>query len=383
MDSKVGPYCLYGTSGAGKTRSVFEYLSHNKGFYFLSHDLKRNPGSGDLIYVMKEFGRGSASACGPTAGQLVKGENNNIIAKENFWKLRQWVWILLYIRHAVHDKLQVLLNRELTAREWLLCQLFPQELLGGDVFLEATCACVGIEFEAVEVSSINRYSEMNTFGWAVFVDEAQELLKQHKEFFLSGDGKTQRSAFSALVKTFCEKSDDGGSKFRFPVVSGTVLSLDELEEGASSITGKGLRVDGDSGSPLYYSEFKLLDTEAVQKYLKCFLNLSGIGSDVLDHVSKWLRGRPRWTASFLEVYICRTHKKNKSKLTRGVFQNPRDSKLIEALNCYLNVMTCDPHKHDLNSNRRETWSAGKASAFSAIQGLMQKEKRSTMTQRRI
>ena len=44
-----GPTFLYGTSGAGKTRTVFEYLSHNKGFYFLADDFERNPGSRDLL----------------------------------------------------------------------------------------------------------------------------------------------------------------------------------------------------------------------------------------------------------------------------------------------------------------------------------------------
>ena len=36
-----GPTFLYGTSGAGKTRTIFEYLSFKKGFYFLADDFAR------------------------------------------------------------------------------------------------------------------------------------------------------------------------------------------------------------------------------------------------------------------------------------------------------------------------------------------------------
>jgi hypothetical protein len=39
---------LYGTSGAGKTRSIFEYLSHNKGFSFLAGGHEKHSGSQDL-----------------------------------------------------------------------------------------------------------------------------------------------------------------------------------------------------------------------------------------------------------------------------------------------------------------------------------------------
>jgi len=37
--SKIGPSTLYGTSGAGKTRGVLEFLSHNYGFYFVPKNL--------------------------------------------------------------------------------------------------------------------------------------------------------------------------------------------------------------------------------------------------------------------------------------------------------------------------------------------------------
>lgn len=58
---RVMPTALYATSGGGKTRSLFEYLSHNKGLYFVADDdlvrsapnQRRNAGSGDMGHIFR------------------------------------------------------------------------------------------------------------------------------------------------------------------------------------------------------------------------------------------------------------------------------------------------------------------------------------------
>lgn len=51
---KIGPIALYGTSGAGKTRTIFEYLSHNYGFYWsAAADQTVNPGSKDVAFLIQ------------------------------------------------------------------------------------------------------------------------------------------------------------------------------------------------------------------------------------------------------------------------------------------------------------------------------------------
>ena len=47
---------LYGTSGAGKTRSIFEYLSRHFGLYFVA-STKNDPGSSDLEHLIRKFDR--------------------------------------------------------------------------------------------------------------------------------------------------------------------------------------------------------------------------------------------------------------------------------------------------------------------------------------
>jgi hypothetical protein len=50
--SPTGPTAIYGTSGAGKTRRTFEYLSENYGFYFVVNTVI-NPGSKDTRSLLE------------------------------------------------------------------------------------------------------------------------------------------------------------------------------------------------------------------------------------------------------------------------------------------------------------------------------------------
>ena len=162
-----------------------------------------------------------------------------------------------------------------------------------------------------------------------------------------------RSAFSALMEGlgFVSKSRE---YLHYPVFSGTGLAFDQFSEQTLSIVGKSL---GD-GDDLFFGDFKLLGVEEVQQYLRQILDLSSVRDDVLKHVANWLRGRPRWTAGFLEVYSSRREKKsyaNQVWRTQGKFKD-NDAKLMEALDRYLNVMTCAEEEQ----NRRESWSAGRS-----------------------
>eukprot|EP00978_Attheya_sp_CCMP212_P032161 scaffold124113_cov55-Attheya_sp.AAC.2 len=51
-----GPIGIYGTSGAGKTRTAFEYLAQNYGYYFVV-DKTLNPGSWDVTILLHEPGQ--------------------------------------------------------------------------------------------------------------------------------------------------------------------------------------------------------------------------------------------------------------------------------------------------------------------------------------
>ena len=122
---------LYGTSGAGKTRSIFEYLSHNKGIYLIAAISKNQPGSQDLDFVTNVHG--SAAPLGNTS------------ATDCGYVFRQRLGVLLHVRKAIHDMVTKLVG-DITAHEWLLFQLFPVVFLGEDVFHSITLrACQHME----------------------------------------------------------------------------------------------------------------------------------------------------------------------------------------------------------------------------------------------
>ncbi|CAB9513494.1 hypothetical protein SEMRO_595_G172570.1 [Seminavis robusta] len=115
------PSFLYGTSGAGKMQTVFEYLSKNKGF---ADDFMRNPGSNDLVNSLD---------C-----NLQMAGNDTRISEQNRIRIHNRVSMLLFIRYVVHEKLEARfkerLKRGMNPYEWLLYQIFPELFLGKDVF---------------------------------------------------------------------------------------------------------------------------------------------------------------------------------------------------------------------------------------------------------
>ena len=148
--------------------------------------------------------------------------------------------------------------------------------------------------------------------------------------------------------------------------------MDDFDENAPSIMAKP-RLGLGSSDKVIFKNFRLLDDMAVRKYLVSILDLNQdretneasrageVHADeaALQHVCKWLRGRPRWAANFLEAYLVREAKPG-SRITRGKFSST-SGKLIEALDRYLANFTKDP-----TSDRRGSFVPTKGSPFTAI-----------------
>lgn len=339
---------LYGTSGAGKTRSIFEYLSHNKGFYFLAGDFGRNSGSRDLMTIFENFGK--TAAPNDPAG-LAQSENN-------LECIKQRVQVVIYVRHFVHRSITEQQGREITPHEWLLYQLYPKKFLGGDVFREAVSSCLYDGDVNIE-TSVRALRKVDLELPVSFIDEAQQLLIEHRSYFLSTDGTEPRSAFTALLRAFT-RSTNVNVKLGFPVFSGTGLSTDELQIQSRSAVAKKPLVDKGP----YFAKFEPLDVDAVKDCLRVFLALDKVGKEVLEHIAKWLRGRPRWTATFLEMYLVRP-RTTFSHGTRGRL-NESESRLVEGLDRYISIMTSDAAMDTTGTNPRLSWSDSEASAYAAI-----------------
>ena len=357
----VTPSFMYGVSGAGKTRTVFEHLSRQKGIYLLSADLQRNSGSQDFLYVTE------ASTLQSTRSTQTD-QHNAEVNKENRRQICDKLVLIILIRRVIHDKLEQLFG-SLSAFDWLLYQLYPVELLGEDLFAETYVRNQG---QSVQVQSTFWYVQ-NKPKWSVFVDEAQALCKIGMDCFTNKRGTQPRSFFSAVLAAL---SNVSVKRFdlcvHYPVFTGTGLSSNQLEEESASYTvKKPANVEIQS----FFADFKLLTVENVKAYLHRFLDLSVEGSqvseDVIQHVAMWLRGRPRLTASFLEVYTCRASRADyvtqewKTKTTREF--SPADSAFLEALDRYIYSLT-------RNQNGRKSWSPGKKSLYGTFEAFDAKVK---------
>jgi hypothetical protein len=358
------PSALYATSGAGKTRSIFEYMSQNYGLYFVAHlvgDTTVQVGSTDLMRLLTRF-ECHGKATSPTQNpEELEGEKE--ISNANLRVLKQWIQAAIIVRSEVFkyiNKLQLELGAaELTPFQWLMVQLYPDQFLGSDLFDELTKSCI----KRCSWRSFNNYDFKK---WGVtFIDEAQQLKERLPSLFLSADGTKQRAAFSAVLRAYTDIAR--GETMGYPVFSGTGMSFESFKEqtASASIMVKDFHFHEEKKSSCF-TAFKPLTAEAVETYLALFLQLDNLDIAVKTHVAKWLRGRPRWTASFLEVYSVRPAVTTYHS-TKGQFE-PKEAKLMQALDRYINVITTD--ESDASDNRGISWQAGAASAFHAVKIVM-------------
>ena len=214
---RVGSSMVLGSSGAGKTRAAFEYLSHNKGFYLLGGDLDRSPGSQDLSTMLNQVG--------DTAKQGTPGAEDT--SQENLRTVFCRYRVLLYIRYAVHNFIEAKLGR-LTAQEWLFCQLFPKDLLGGDIFRDVLDSCIQDEGLITEFKAEDAREEI-TGNWSIVIDESQCLLEK-PGYFLDRDGYVCSSLFALVKAAWYEYEQTTRTKpnLNFPVFLGTEHSNDVL-----------------------------------------------------------------------------------------------------------------------------------------------------------
>eukprot|EP00797_Seminavis_robusta_P025847 Sro459_g147210.1 n/a (328) ;mRNA; f:4910-5893 len=180
---------LYGTSGAGKTRSALEYLSLNKGIYLTATTRNnRDSGSEDLDVDMVLGGL-------PTLSRFNDDdETKKAKAKGNLQRVLLKLRAILYIRKAIHDRLERV--GSLSPLNWLLVQLYPTYFFECDIFLDIYNGCKDFVTEAtVDDRIVGRQKP----DWkAIVVDESRQLQRNGHENFMSSDGKGTRSAYSAV-----------------------------------------------------------------------------------------------------------------------------------------------------------------------------------------
>ncbi|KAG7370824.1 hypothetical protein IV203_019394 [Nitzschia inconspicua] len=344
-----GPIALYGTSGAGKTRAALEYLSRNEGVYLVGKKspLSREPGSQDLeaiFYSLEIAGRGDHE------------QQQNSISKRNLAWVKKCLLTLLRIRRLVHKRLKAQFGDQLTPYRWLLVQLYPVHFFGIDIFKDALVKCC-------HEKEIHDNEKMVTeeMKWPIVIDESQVLLNEiNTGQFLSDDGKKDRSHFSALVKAFLNIYDMSPTSemeaLSYPIFCGTGMSMYALtEESTSAFAKRKMEV------PPPCIEFSPLDENQVVDYLESLLELKNVNDSIKRHLAKWLRGRPRLTATFVEEFLVR-HRKPVQDETKGTFSD-KEKVLVQAMDRYITDMT------DTDENRSDSWCSSGNTAYDVIQKI--------------
>ena len=270
----TGPISLYGTSGAGKTRAIFEYLSHNYGIYLNANaDDLQNPGSKDVSILL------DAAELERIPEPLLKGESNDnecdseVHSQSNLEKVKAKLKLLVGIRLAVFDHVDAVLKKKsnrdgqgLTCYEWLLIQLFPKHFLTCDVFR--------IIMEELFEKETEQYIPVFKATMSCFVDEVQVLARTlEKAFFVSSDGTENWSLYYAFLKGLVGME---GGNLHYPCFSGTGLSFEDFKAEAKSLINKPTFKD----HSFFFFRLKNFTTTDVTEYMKKFLNLDKVGDDL-------------------------------------------------------------------------------------------------------
>lgn len=193
---------------------------------------------------------------------------------------------------------------------------------------------------------------------AIVVDESQQLQRNGHENFMSSDGKETCSAYSAVLKAFLVIKKEASPSIPFPTFSGTSISKENMD--VSAVAKQAME---DIAS---FDEFRPLDEQEVERYLETFLDLTNIRNAVKKHIARWLVGRPRWAANYMEEFLYRSLKSPPGG-TRGKAFTDHEKRVVEAIDRYIDYMTKSPGERRLSCT-------GNTTAYTSIDRFISRQK---------
>lgn len=221
---------LFGVSGCGKSRTIFEVLSIRYGLYFEPFGGGPQPGSPEMHILEKEI--------------RLKSDYD----KENLRKVADHcIYTLLLTRLLIMfqcKEIAVKSNQKMKPRSWLFLQLQARQLLtdGSEVLFskvfELLYKCHPEDVSAKLDDVLNEFMKDEFFqrpksNLYVFMDEAHVLLKQCKyDFDSATDNDEKRSFFSHFFKSLSYLRNIN------VFLAGTALRLSESRELMKSCIGK-------------------------------------------------------------------------------------------------------------------------------------------------
>ncbi|KAK7029501.1 hypothetical protein VNI00_014534 [Paramarasmius palmivorus] len=316
---------LVNSSGTGKTRLLFEGLCKHWGFYFTSAVDSSGLGAGDIHGILQ------------TSLRLTKGWSGSVDNTDYVSAVKQNIAIVhhrvseslltrlllfkLFISHAVSEGIS-----HKHKQQWLQLQLRPsfytESERNGDLFrtiftAEADSRVID-DAIARTLAEIQAIWDLNTTG-RIFValDEANVASKAHLGAFRTESGPYP--ILKEILRTWNRHLKHLPVSY---VVAGTEIpsSYFEYDE------WEGWKWCSDTGS--------FSDLSSQQAYIESFIppgfGATSSGKSLVERSWKWLRGRHRFTASFM------------ASLIDVGFENPHTSltKYVELVSSY------EPHDGD-------------------------------------
>ena len=271
---------LLAPSGAGKTRSILEFLYRNFGYYFVA-SADGGLGSNDMKLCMWHSLRHADD-------------------------VRDCVSLVFVIRAAVCQYLQS--KGFSTAADILLSQMYPKDVFDGlDVFHELFSKLVHIIIRG----GLTVNGDVTCFD-TVVIDEIQVSLKTDHKFTLTPGSTSKRPFFSPLIYFAATTLSHMCKKF---IIAGTGIDYSTLKECISSATLK------NSSLMIHHlRHLRPLDATGVSDYVKKVLAWNGCDLSECDKVVKKLssftlcHGRGRFVASILDTYFLNGRKLNSALL---------------------------------------------------------------------
>ncbi|PVF96380.1 hypothetical protein CPB86DRAFT_874942 [Serendipita vermifera] len=299
---------LCNTSGSGKTRLLLEGLCRKWGFYFVAARGPDAIGSQDLQAMVESMPDSlgwirdifTTSDCEKVASA---NNSNQTIAFNRISRVLIARWKIFNVFIDVAKSCHGGRLPDEIKYDWLLFQALPPVLTIAtkemDVFLAFIDTCLfnvgdGV-LEVLDKATVRDVPGSDQFFYVL--DEVQVAGRIHKVCFSDADGKLRRPVLRPIIRKMTQNSP-------FPViVSGTGFSLEHFKDVLTSGVGKHSSqtwtVQHTTG------DFTLQEVQSsyISRYLpSSFLN-SLSGTLLGDRMFKWLRGRHRFTARFLEELL--------------------------------------------------------------------------------
>ncbi|KAM6496474.1 hypothetical protein JOM56_009180 [Amanita muscaria] len=332
---------LCNTSGAGKTALIFDGLCSRWGFYFAAAQDSNGIGTKDLqiaIDIMsKSPGWIHNAFKNPLSDAIQEANNvNEIIAFKSVYKVLLTRWILFSAFVDVAKEQHAGNLPPDLKRDWLLFQILPVVLIN-DIhpFIAFMNHClVDMSMSDLE-SRLAKFSPGSVLGPAFdsesdnffyILDEAQVAGARYMGAYADPNGEIRRPVLQPIIRAWDTVVPFESIRF---IVSGTGFSLDLFKTVLTSRTASVSKASP-SWEVVHQTGDSInrdLQKSYITRYLPPPFLSSPSGTVLVSRMYEWLRGRHRFTATFIE------------QLLAGAWTSNSPSSPQKLLNAYVRVFT--------------------------------------------